>query len=89
MRGRVGPVRLTLAVLMLVWMGTASAQAPAPPPAPVQATRQAYLEQRVRDLKEYRDFLEDQLAAAKAVVTEQKQQLDAAQAELTRCRDGK
>lgn len=83
------PAYLTLAVLMLVWVGTASAQAPAPPPAPIQATRQSYLEQRVRDLKDYREFLEDQLAAAKAVVTEQTQQLNAAQADLQRCRDGK
>ena len=59
----------------------AHAQPPTLPPA----SRLEFLEQRLRDLRDYRDFLEDQIAAAKAVITEQKKQGDLTDAALKAC----
>ena len=70
--------------MVILWLGIlglfvvafyAFAQPVAPPPVPTQA----YLEQRLHDLKEYRDYLEDQLAAAKALIGTQRKQLDECQ----------
>ena len=73
---------LALTSLLLLGTGPAFSEEPATtvPIVPVQANRVAYLEQRVRDLREYRDFLEDQVAAAKAVIAEQRAQLATCQA---------
>ena len=73
---------LTLAVLMLVGVGTASAQSSPPGPTVPKAE---YLEQRVRDLRDYRDYLEDQVAAAKALAADYKKRLDRADAALQAC----
>ena len=47
---------------------------------PLQAQRGEVLEQRVKDLMSYRDYLEDQLAAAKAIIARQEQAIAAATA---------
>jgi hypothetical protein len=40
-----------------------------------QAPRADFLEQRVKDLMQYRDFLEEQVAAAKAIISRQAEAL--------------
>lgn len=77
---RVLTVRLTAAVLMVMVVGTAAAEQP-------QVPRQAFLEQRVKDLLDYRLYLEDQLAAAKALLAVKDQALATAEANLKACHD--
>ena len=73
-------------VVVGLYLVAAHAQPPASPP---QASRLEFLEQRLRDLREYRDFLEDQLAAAKAVITEQSKRLTTTDAALKACQEKK
>lgn len=68
------------AVLMVGWVSTAAAEQP-------QVPRQAFLEQRVKDLLDYRLYLEDQLAAAKALLAVKDQALATAETNLKACRD--
>ena len=68
---------LTLAVLMLVWVGTASPQEHTPLPGAVALCRSSLscLQQMVDDLRSYREYLEDQLSLAKSLLTQANQRI--------------
>ena len=71
-----------LAVAVALAPGCAAAQGPPPPgPLPVDAQQQ-----RIMDLKDYREWLEGQLALAKALLNEARQGLARKEAELASCR---
>lgn len=72
---------LTLAVLMLVWVGTASAQ---DQPVPLCRASLPCLQQMVDDLRDYRVYLEDQLSLAKSLLTQANQRIVQQADELAR-----
>lgn len=74
-------IAVVAVILLLLAMSAVLAQTP--------AQRGPALEHRLRDLHEHRDWLEDQLAASKAISEELRAQLTAATAELAKCRDAK
>lgn len=62
-------IRAVLAVLMLVWVGTACAEEPATTvPTTLCKASLLCLQQMVDDLRQYRQYLEDQLALAKSLL---------------------
>ena len=68
-----------LVVMLLLLASPAFAQSPAP-----QANRTETLEQLARDLRDYRTYLEDQLAAAKVVIADLQRKLDLCESKVPR-----
>ena len=80
-RGIYFPAHFMLAVLMLVWVGTAFSEEPATT-VPLCRHSLGCLQQMVDDLRSYREYLEDQLSLAKSLLTEANQRLAAQSKEL-------
>lgn len=70
-----------LTVALMVFPGCAIAQGLPAAPLPVDAQQQ-----RILDLKDYREWLEGQLALAKALLNEARQALSQKEADLAACR---
>jgi hypothetical protein len=77
---------LTLAVLMLVWVGTAAAEEPIPAPVACR-TSLACVQQIVQDCRDYRQFLEENLALAKSLLNAANERIAHQQAELQGLRE--
>jgi len=75
-------IRWLVAVMVALTPGCAWAQGPLPGPLPVDAQQQ-----RILDLKDYREWLEAQLALAKALLNEVRQTLAQKETDLAACRN--
>lgn len=74
-----------LAGWLVIVSSPAWAQGPSPAPLPGQQ-QMDYQQQRILDLKDYREWLEGQVALAKSLLNEARQILAQKEAELAACR---